>query len=86
LNLGLLAFLSISNTLFTHAYAAAKAAIEGLPVSTRRLLRFSKYSKSMSYAPALVKVPCQNEHGTDSEIMIFFSKMPLDGVKVFGSF
>jgi NAD(P)-dependent dehydrogenase (short-subunit alcohol dehydrogenase family) len=83
LNLGsILAFSPSPKYFVTHAYAAAKAAIEGLTVSTAAYYA-SQNIRINVLAPALVESPMSKRAMTDSEIMNFSSsKMPLDGGRV----
>ncbi len=83
LNLGsVLAFSPSPKYFVTHAYAAAKAAIEGLTVSSAAYYA-SQNIRINVLAPALVESPMSQRAMTNSEIMNFSaSKMPLDGGRV----
>jgi len=83
LNLGsILAFSPSPKYFVTHAYAAAKAAIEGLTVSSAAYYA-SQNIRINVLAPALVESPMSNRAMTNSEIKNFsVSKMPLDGGRV----
>jgi NAD(P)-dependent dehydrogenase (short-subunit alcohol dehydrogenase family) len=83
LNLGsILAFSPSPKYFVTHAYAAAKAAIEGLTVSTAAYYA-SQNIRINVLAPALVESPMSQRAMTNDEIMNFSkSKMPLDGGRV----
>lgn len=83
LNLGsVLAFSPSPKYFVTHAYAAAKAAIEGLTVSTAAFYAPNNIRINV-LAPALVESPMSQRAMTNEEIMSFsISKMPLDGGRV----
>jgi NAD(P)-dependent dehydrogenase (short-subunit alcohol dehydrogenase family) len=83
LNLGsILAFSPSPKYFVTHAYAAAKAAIEGLTLSTAAYYAPQNIRINV-LAPALVESPMSMRAMTNSEIMNFSaSKMPLDGGRV----
>jgi NAD(P)-dependent dehydrogenase (short-subunit alcohol dehydrogenase family) len=83
LNLGsILAFSPSPKYFITHAYAAAKAAIEGLTLSTAAYYAPQNIRINV-LAPALVESPMSMRAMTNSEIMNFSaSKMPLDGGRV----
>lgn len=83
LNLGsVLAFSPSPKYFVTHAYAAAKAAIEGLAVSSAAYYA-SQNIRINVLAPALVESPMSQRAITNTEIMNFSkSKMPLDGGRV----
>lgn len=83
LNLGsILAFSPSPKYFVTHAYAAAKAAVEGLTVSSASYYA-SQNIRINVLAPALVESPMSQRAMTNSEIMNFSaSKMPLDGGRV----
>lgn len=83
LNLGsVLAFSPSPKYFVTHAYAAAKAAIEGLTISSAAYYA-SQNIRINVLAPALVESPMSQRAMTNSEIMNFSaSKMPLDGGRV----
>jgi NAD(P)-dependent dehydrogenase (short-subunit alcohol dehydrogenase family) len=83
LNLGsILAFSPSPKYFVTHAYAAAKAAVEGLSVSSAAYYA-SQNIRINVLAPALVESPMSQRAMTNSEIMNFSaSKMPLDGGRV----
>ncbi len=83
LNLGsILAFSPSPKYFVTHAYAAAKAAIEGLTISSAAYYA-SQNIRINVLAPALVESPMSNRAMTNSEVKSFsVSKMPLDGGRV----
>ncbi|MHA7128872.1 SDR family NAD(P)-dependent oxidoreductase [Algoriphagus namhaensis] len=83
LNLGsVLAFSPSPKYFVTHAYAAAKAAIEGMSISTAAYYA-SQNIRINVLAPALVESPMSQRAMTNQEIMRFSaSKMPLDGGRV----
>ncbi|MDG1277763.1 MAG: SDR family oxidoreductase [Algoriphagus sp.] len=83
LNLGsILAFSPSPKYFVTHAYAAAKAAVEGLTVSSAAYYA-SQNIRINVLAPALVESPMSKRAMTNAEIMSFSaSKMPLDGGRV----
>ncbi|MFC3880515.1 SDR family NAD(P)-dependent oxidoreductase [Algoriphagus namhaensis] len=83
LNLGSILSFSPSPKYFvTHAYAAAKAAVEGLTVSTAAYYA-SQNIRINVLAPALVESPMSQRAMTNPEILKFSaSKMPLDGGRV----
>ncbi|WP_296704723.1 SDR family NAD(P)-dependent oxidoreductase [Algoriphagus sp.] len=83
LNLGsVLAFSPSPKYFVTHAYAAAKAAIEGLTVSTAAFYAPQNIRINV-LAPALVETPMSQRAMTNEEIISFSkSKMPLGGGRV----
>lgn len=83
LNLGsILAFSPSPKYFVTHGYAAAKAAVEGLTVSSAAYYAPQNIRINV-LAPALVESPMSQRAMTNSEIMNFStSKMPLDGGRV----
>lgn len=83
LNLGsILAFSPSPKYFVTHAYAAAKAAIEGLSVSSAAYYAQNNIRINV-LAPALVESPMSQRAMTNKEIISFSkSKMPLDGGRV----
>lgn len=83
LNLGsILAFSPSPKYFVTHAYATAKAAIEGLTISSAAY--YAPHNIRINVlAPALVESPMSQRAMTNQEIMGFSkSKMPLDGGRV----
>jgi len=83
LNLGsILAFSPSPKYFVTHAYAAAKSAIEGMTISSAAFYA-KKNIRLNVLAPALVESPMSQRAMTNDEIMAFSkSKMPLDGGRV----
>lgn len=83
LNLGsILAFSPSPKYFVTHAYAAAKAAIEGLTISSAAYYA-SQNIRINVLAPALVESPMSQRAMTNPDIIHFSrSKMPLDGGRV----
>ncbi|MEN2283235.1 SDR family oxidoreductase [Algoriphagus sp. SE2] len=83
LNLGsVLAFSPSPRYFVTHAYAAAKAAIEGLTISTAAF--YAPHNIRINVlAPALVESPMSQRAMNNESITSFSkSKMPLDGGRV----